>query len=451
MSPGAVEIGPVSAPPPHTGIRACAKAADAVSSVASHSVWGGRPLSSIRILSGAARFAVATLIALAFAAAPAHALTAQKRLTTYVAGEQCAPVKPLTEDTQPSSGSVTKTLPKAPAGQKWRIGFAVSANGFVVRIFLGDEQVGSGLIRWDRSYRFTLGLKGYDLGGTPVDISGRLEGCDIFADDPVTKVTGSVDGPVTLAEGIQLLKGTLLWDSTGMRLSGEARIACATSGALRGSATVDYRGADTWTLNVLGSSDGPTCVMEDDFAIGDATIGGTITATNGAVDGKVTGRANVSAPILPFGPWAATFELLMSGTTKGIVTTFSADAESEAGFAKVTIGADGNLVITLNLKGGTTSGGDEVPSTGDAYVDPASLLPQSAPVAAAKRCKVPKVKRGATLTSVRKALKKANCAAKVKRVRSKKVRKGRVVGTVLMPGKQLRGGAAVTVRVSTGS
>lgn len=336
-------------------------------------------------------------------------------------------------------------------GQKWRIGFAVSANGFVVRIFLGDEQVGSGLIRWDRSYRFTLDLKDYDIGGAPVDISGRLEGCDILADDPVTKVTGAIDGPVTLAQGIELTKGTLLWDSTGMRLTGDARITCATSGALRGSAAVDYRGADTWTMNILGSSDGPTCVMEDGFSIGDATIGGTITATAGTVDGKITGRANVSAPILPFGPWAATFELLMSGTTKAMVTNFSADAESEAGFAKVTIGPDGNLVITLNLKGGTTAGGEEVPSTGDAYVDPASLLPAAAPVVAAKRCKVPKLKRGATLTAVRKALKKANCAAKVKRVRSKKVKKGRVVGTVLKPGRQLRAGAKITVRVSLGA
>ncbi|UUY04744.1 PASTA domain-containing protein [Svornostia abyssi] len=283
-----------------------------------------------------------------------------------------------------------------------------------------------------------------------MDISGRLEGCDIFAKDPITKVTASIAGPLQFTKTVALTKGELLWDSEGMRLKGDARITCATSGALKGSAAVDYRTPESWTLSILGSTDGPTCVMEEGFAIGDATVGGTITSKDGVVDGKITGRANVAAPILPFGTWAATFQMLMSGPQNKIATTFTADASNPAGFAKVTIGPDGKLVITLNLIGGTTDSGEEVPAT-DGYVDPASLLPPSAPVVPKARCKVPKIKSGATLASVRKALTKANCKAKVKRVRSKKVKKGRVVGLVLKPGRTLAAGTKVTVKVSAGA
>lgn len=415
----------------------------------------------------AARFCVAALITsiALLAAAPAHGAVSSKQLTRYVAGDACKPVKPLTddsqttagepvrtldEDTRPTTESVEDVLPAAPAGEKWRIGFAANAQGFIVRVFLGDQQVGSGLVRWDRSYRFLIDLEDFDIAGSPVDITGRLEGCDIFAKDPITKVTANLVGPIQFTKTVALTAGELIWDSEGMRLKGDAKITCATSGALKGSAAVEYRTAESWTLHILGSTDGPTCVMEEGFAIGDATVGGTITSKDGVVDGKVTGRANVAAPILPFGTWAATFQLLMSGPQNKIVTTFTADASNPAGFAKVTIGPDGKLVIELNLIGGTTDGGEEVPVT-DGYVDPASLLPPAPVVKAKRRCKIPKVKSGATLTSVRKAMTKANCKVKVKRVRSKKVKKGRVVGLTQKPGKFFAAGTKVTVRVSAGA
>ncbi|MBJ7331959.1 MAG: PASTA domain-containing protein [Solirubrobacteraceae bacterium] len=357
--------------------------------------------------------------------------------------EACKPVKALTEETQPSSGSVIKTLPAPPPGaDRWRVTFGTNLNGFVVRLFVGDEQLGSGLIRWDRSYRFTLALH------DPVDLSGRLEGCDLFAKDPMTKVTGSVGGPIALTDGISLSGAGVVWDAAGLRLRGDARIGCATGGALKGAGAVDYAGAGDWRLDVLGSSDGPPCVMEDGMEIGDATIGGTITSVAGLVDGKVTGYARVAAPDLPFGPWEATFALLIGGPNPG----FSADAKSAAGFAKVTIGADGKLVITLNLLGGETTAEQPAPDTGGDYVDPASLLPPSVktPARAKRRCVVPKVKRGATLTSVRRSFSKANCRVRAKRVRSAKVRRGRVIGTSRKTGTKLAAGTKVTVTVSLG-
>lgn len=422
-------------------------------SSAAHSVWGGRPLSDIRILSGAARVAVAMLITagLLLAAAPAHAAKAKpKKLTRYAAsGEVCKPVKPLAEDTEPSSSSVSGALPAPPAGQKWRFAFGTNTNGFTVRVFLGDQQVGSGLIRWDRSYRFLLGLHDFDVAGSKVSISGRIEGCNISSPDPVTKITAALTGPLLLADDIQLTKGELVWDADGIRLNGDARILCASAGALRGTATVEYRTADSWTLHLLGSSEG-TCVMQEELSITGATIGGKVDSDSGRIDGRFTGRANVAAPSLPFGPWAATFTLTMTGPAKGTLLHFEADAESEAGWAKVTIGPDGKLVISLNLKGGTTSEGEDVPSTDDAYVDPASLLPDLPAGTTAVRCRVPRLTRGMTLAGARRTLRRANCGIRITRVRSKKVRRGRVVGTPARRGARLTAGRKVTVLVSAG-
>lgn len=398
----------------------------------------------------ATRFAVAALItsiAILAASAPAHA--GKKRLTRYVADERCAPVKPLTEQDEPSGETVSGRLPAPPFGERWRIRFAVNTNGFVVRIFLGDDQVGSGLIRWDRSYRLDLGLEDYDIAGSPVDISGRLEGCDILDDEPLTKVTADIGGTLALADGIELLRGKLTWDADGMRLDGDARIACDTEGTLKGTATVDYRGPKDWVLHLLGSTEGPTCVMDGDFRIADATVGGSVTAKGGAVDGRITGRANVAAPDLPFGPWQADFRLLLTGTVDRIAMDFSADAESDAGYAKVTTGPDGELVITLNLKGGSTPAGDPVPSTDGGYVDPASLLP---PVTISRDpCVIPQIKRGWKLSTTRRRMEKAGCTVRVKRVRSKKVpRKWRVVGLYTKKGKRYAPGRRITVRVSMG-
>lgn len=403
------------------------------------------------MLSAAARLIAAALITsiALLAAAPAQADAAgTKKLTRYAASEACAPTKALSEDSQPSSGSVTAQLPAPPAGQKWRVGFAVNTQGFVVRIFIGDQQVGSGIVRWDRSFRFLLFLEDYDIAGSQVDISGRIEGCDINDKNPVSRISGTLDGPVQLADSISILKGDLVWDRNGIQIKGEARIACATSGTLKGAASIEYQSADTWTLHILGSSEGPTCVMEEGFSIGDATIGGTIKATGGTIAGKLAGRAKVAAPILPFGEWDATFELLMSGTVKATGMSFSADASNPAGFAKVAIGPDGNLVITVNLN--APPGGGPVGPAADAYVDPGPYLNPASSRPVVTRCRIPSIKRGSTLTTTRRAMTRANCKTRVKRVRSHKVRAGRVVGLVQKQGKTFNAGTTVTVRVSSG-
>lgn len=81
------------------------------------------------------------------------------------------------------------------------------------------------------------------------------------------------------------------------------------------------------------------------------------------------------------------------------------------------------------------------------------------PKGGARRCVVPKVGRGATLKSARRALTKAGCKVKVRRVRSKAVRKGRVIGLTrrtgrrhrpVAAGRRLARGATIYVTVSRG-
>ncbi|MEV4419217.1 calcium-binding protein [Patulibacter sp. NPDC049589] len=112
--------------------------------------------------------------------------------------------------------------------------------------------------------------------------------------------------------------------------------------------------------------------------------------------------------------------------------------------------ADAADVLTgceqIQLPSGTAPGGTPPGGSGK---------PQPKP----KACTVPKVRSGATTTSTRKALKKARCrtATKVRKVRSKRVRKGRVVSLTVRSGKRnvtvkkgRRTSAVVTIQVSRG-
>jgi len=72
------------------------------------------------------------------------------------------------------------------------------------------------------------------------------------------------------------------------------------------------------------------------------------------------------------------------------------------------------------------------------------------PGASVAKCVVPKVKRGEKLPAVRAKLRRADCGAKVVRVRSQ-VKRGRVVKLSPAAGKKLKAGAKVEVRVSRGA
>jgi len=97
-----------------------------------------------------------------------------------------------------------------------------------------------------------------------------------------------------------------------------------------------------------------------------------------------------------------------------------------------------------NVDRGATGGGGRDPGGGGRDPRGGGRRPS------AKRCVVPKVKAGSTLSAAKKALAKKGCKAKTKKVRSAKVRRGRVVKLSHKAGKKLKHKAAVTVLVSRG-
>lgn len=72
------------------------------------------------------------------------------------------------------------------------------------------------------------------------------------------------------------------------------------------------------------------------------------------------------------------------------------------------------------------------------------------PARSAKRCVVPKVRAGARVAAVKKALAKKGCKAATRRTRSAKVRRGRVVKLSHRTGKRLAYRKTITVYVSRG-
>lgn len=68
----------------------------------------------------------------------------------------------------------------------------------------------------------------------------------------------------------------------------------------------------------------------------------------------------------------------------------------------------------------------------------------------ANTCKVPKISRGTKLSTARSKLKKAKCATRTVKVKSRKVRKGRVVKLSKKPGARVKTTTKVTIYVSRG-
>lgn len=131
----------------------------------------------------------------------------------------------------------------------------------------------------------------------------------------------------------------------------------------------------------------------------------------------------------------------------------NADAGSEACNFLVCRGAFGN--DTVHARDGEVDTIDCGIGTDTAVVDAADVvsncetIDRGAFVPGASGCKVPKVKKGAKLKSAKRALKKARCATKTRKVRSR-VKRGRVVKLSAKAGKRLAAGKKVTVYVSKG-
>jgi Ca2+-binding RTX toxin-like protein len=136
--------------------------------------------------------------------------------------------------------------------------------------------------------------------------------------------------------------------------------------------------------------------------------------------------------------------------------TINADAGSEACNFLVCRASVGNDVV--NARDGERDSIDCGVGTDKAIVDQADVVANCETVErhavvaqppGAKGCKVPKVKRGSKVGAAKRKLKKAGCATKTRKLRSR-VERGRVVKVAPKAGKRIAAGKRVTVYVSKG-
>ena len=110
------------------------------------------------------------------------------------------------------------------------------------------------------------------------------------------------------------------------------------------------------------------------------------------------------------------------------------------------VAADGSFSVPVAL----LRGANEISVTA---TDGAGLSANARVVAqggAARGCRVPRVKAGSRVKAARAAIRNAGCRARTRRVSSRKVRKGRVVGLSRKAGTLVPRGTAIRIRVSAG-
>lgn len=182
---------------------------------------------------------------------------------------------------------VEQALPAAPGGERWRFGFGLNASGVVVRVFLGDAQVGSGLVRYDGSYRVSLALAGYPVLGAKVSAAGEVAGRSLSDPAPVAGFEGRVDGQMQVAEQVSVGDGAIAWDTQGLHVDATARLACPQGGIAAGAKGTVKTERD-WTVRVAGRPATEDCTVSEDARVDAQSVGGELTSTAGEVTGGIT-------------------------------------------------------------------------------------------------------------------------------------------------------------------
>jgi glucodextranase-like protein len=133
--------------------------------------------------------------------------------------------------------------------------------------------------------------------------------------------------------------------------------------------------------------------------------------------------------------------------------TVSGRATDNVGVVALTVGgrpaavaADGTFSTPVTLR----RGANEIAVTATDGAGLSTTTSVTVRRGAARRCRVPKVRAGVRVRAARAALRKAGCRTRTRRVASRSVRKGRVVGLTRRAGRTLPFRARVGIRVSAG-
>lgn len=189
---------------------------------------------------------------------------------------------------------------------------------------------------------------------------------------------------------------------------------------------------------LVGSDQADTLISYDYADVIDGR-GGDDTIEAGLGDDDVTGGPGRDTINADAGSGSCNFLVCRTGSGNDVVRVRDGEADSVVcGPGTDTVIAD--AIDTIGPDCENVDRGTVVPDDGRSRAEPPT----------GKRCWVPKVKPGATLAMAKKALTKRNCRVVTKKVRSKKVRRGRVVKLSARAGRTLVVGAKVTVYLSRG-
>lgn len=222
-----------------------------------------------------ALFSLLAVCCLAFGASAASAQTAVPDVITP-ADVADAPVSAPT-----LAGATTLPIPAAavprPPGPPWSFSVGVSFSGLTVRATSGYAQL-NGLIRWDKSYRFTVSITDYPFKKGRISAGGTLTGADIFTPIPVSGLTGYLTGPMEIAPNTSILSGAISWTAAGFAFNGGIRLKC-TEGSLDATATVLLVDEKNFAIDALGQAS--ACTFGRSGRVDGRTFYADISSTNG--------------------------------------------------------------------------------------------------------------------------------------------------------------------------
>ncbi|MDW5598112.1 calcium-binding protein [Conexibacter stalactiti] len=192
---------------------------------------------------------------------------------------------------------------------------------------------------------------------------------------------------------------------------------------------------------MIGGPAGDTLVAYD-YADEIDGAGGNDTIEGGYGDDKITGGPGQDTINAEAGPNSCNFLVCRQGV--GNDTVYIRDGEPDSVVCGV--GTDTVIADAIDTVAPDCENVDK-----PVVVQPPRRDPRTPPNRSpTRRCVVPKVKAGSTFAAAKKALTKKGCKAASKKVRSVKVKKGRVVKLSQKAGKKLAYKKTITVYVSRG-